>query len=212
MLVMRAYLEFGPTVGVGGGGELAEEGEDVIDGVGADAGKRKQGGNKGNEGSASPVLSKEKRRLMEQLVETIASLDNNSDADDDVESRFLYLLVQPPVNYETLSIDDAPTTTSSSTNINPKALSILQSLEQLLPDPIEEEEAHKGAWDLVMDLYGRESVRVNEEALQRSREGGDGVGEWSMENMQWRTLCCLGRILIHYDFLTKGLLEEGAFR
>mmetsp|Transcript_18626 Transcript_18626/g.32013 ORF Transcript_18626/g.32013 Transcript_18626/m.32013 type:complete len:145 (-) Transcript_18626:350-784(-) len=134
-------------------------------------------------------------------------------------SKFLHMLVLPPVDYESSVIDvDGEGDREGDDGVvavDSNALSILQQLESILPDPIEDEEAYKSAWDVVIDLYGRESVRVREEALQRERESsgsGNSDGVCHAENLQWRTLCAIGRVLIHFDFLTKGVLKEGTFR
>jgi hypothetical protein len=60
-------------------------------------------------------------------------------------------------------------------------------LESTLPDPQEEEEAYKSNWDMIMELHGREAVKVNEQA-----------GEIS-----WKTSCLVARVLLFYDFLTN---------
>ena len=169
-----------------------------------------------NGGNASPVLSEDQRTVMNNVIEEIVSC-----SDGIGDSRFLHLLVLPPVDYESLTIDidddednnndDNAVQQQEQQQIDKVAESILTQIEQLLPDPIEDEEAYKSSWDVVIDLYGRESVRVNEEGLQREIEGASGDG-LSAENLQWRTLCAVGRVLIHYDFLTKGVLKEGTFR
>lgn len=150
---------------------------------------------------------------MNNVIEEIVSC-----SDGIGDSRFLHLLVLPPVDYESLTIDiddddDGDNAAQQEQQqIDKVAESILSQIEQLLPDPIEDEEAYKSSWDVVIDLYGRESVRVNEEGLQREIEGASSVDGLSAENLQWRTLCAIGRVLIHYDFLTKGVLKEGTFR
>ena len=165
-----------------------------------------------NGGNASPVLTEEQRVIMSGLIEQIVA------ASDGIgDSRFLHLLVLPPVDYESLTIDvdddqDEEQMKTEESQLDEVAMSILAQIEQLLPDPIEDEESYKSAWDVVIDLYGRESVRVKEEKLQREKEsGGDGGGTMSLENLEWRTLCAVGRVLIHYDFLTKGVLREGIY-
>ncbi|KAL3780441.1 hypothetical protein HJC23_010351 [Cyclotella cryptica] len=173
-------------------------------------------------GDASPVLDEERWAAMRSLMEGILSLDGKNDDGDPgvleeeqlqkkqrqeegVNSRFLHHFVRPPIDYErelfhSSITDTTATIIESSNNIpSPPASSLLTQIEQLLPHPTEEEEAHKSAWDLIIELYGRESVRVREEKLQR---WGAEVGE----NREWKTLCCLGRVLIHYDFLTRGVL------
>ena len=152
------------------------------------------------DGLPSPILDDEMRGVIEKLVGDIMTIKATPG-----ESRFLHNFVQPPIDYElevlmgTLMNKEGPISTETS-EIHPQAVSVVNQLEKLLPDPVEEEEAHKSAWDLVIELYGREAVRVREENIQRN-----GV-ESSKENMSWKTLCCIGRVLIHYDFLNKGIL------
>lgn len=67
----------------------------------------------------------------------------------------------------------------------------LQQLERLLPDPIEDVDANKGLWDTVIEIHGRESVKINERNSTR----------------RWRVRCAIARVLLHYDFLTLGLVE-----
>lgn len=189
LAVLNGYLLHGPRVGD------APEDADV-----------ELQSNDDNEGLPSPVLSDELRQSIEELINDILGINLD---EEDADSRFLHLFVEPSIDYElevlmgTLmkkSSNDAPT---AITEIHPQALSIVNQIEQLLPDPVEEEEAHKGAWDVVIDLYGREGVRVREEAVQRNGV----IGNANRENLSWKTLCCIGRVLIHYDFLTKGILS-----
>uniref|UniRef100_A0A7S1YZW1 Uncharacterized protein n=1 Tax=Trieres chinensis TaxID=1514140 RepID=A0A7S1YZW1_TRICV len=74
----------------------------------------------------------------------------------------------------------------------PFEVSAYNGLVRLLPDPIEDEDAHKGGWDLVMELIGREAVKIAEQ----SRDKG------------WRVRCDIARLLVQYDFLTDGIVEE----
>jgi hypothetical protein len=69
-------------------------------------------------------------------------------------------------------------------------LSLLDQLEQLLPnsDDDDHEDAMKGLWDTVIELHGREAVKINERNASR----------------QWRTRCLIARVLIYFDFLTVG--------
>ena len=63
---------------------------------------------------------------------------------------------------------------------------LLEQLERLLPDPIENEDAHKGAWDTVCEIHGRGSVKLNEAKASK----------------RWRALSSIARVLIYYDFFT----------
>jgi hypothetical protein len=66
---------------------------------------------------------------------------------------------------------------------------VIKTLEKLLPDPRENEDASKGSWDTVIMLHGREAVKINE---------GKGTREW-------KSLCVVARLLIYFDFLTRGV-------
>lgn len=77
--------------------------------------------------------------------------------------------------------------TATATTTTPSA-SLLMDLETLLPDPIDDEDASKGLWDIVIELNGRESVKINE------RDG----------RFAWKLRCMIARILLYYDFLSKG--------
>lgn len=70
------------------------------------------------------------------------------------------------------------------------SVDVVELLEELLPDPDEDEDAHKGLWDTVMELHGREAVKQDEMAGEPS----------------WRACCLVARVLINYDFLSRGLI------
>lgn len=70
---------------------------------------------------------------------------------------------------------------------------VIDKLERLLPDRRENEDAFKGCWDTVVDLHGREAVRINE----------------GRSTPQWRALCVVARVLIHFDFLARGVPSAG---
>jgi len=171
-----------------------------------------------NGGNASPVLNDEQKSDIQGAIKAMLEV-----SDGIGDSKFLHLLVLPPIDYESITIDveDDDDAGSNMVEVDSSALSILEQIEQLLPNIEDDEDAYKSAWDVVIDLYGRESVRVNEEALQRERESGrypssENVDSGSLEccadSLQWRTLCAVGRVLIHFDFLTKGILNENTFR
>ena len=65
---------------------------------------------------------------------------------------------------------------------------LLKKLQDLLPDPQEDEDAYKSTWDILMEIHGRDLVKSNE---------NDSTPEW-------RKLCLVARLLIHYDFLTRA--------
>jgi hypothetical protein len=66
---------------------------------------------------------------------------------------------------------------------------IQSQLERLLPDPDEEEDAFKSLWDVIMEIHGRESVRLSEQQAKP----------------EWKTRCLVARVLLYYDFLSRGL-------
>jgi hypothetical protein len=65
----------------------------------------------------------------------------------------------------------------------------LEKLETLLPDPRENEDAHKGSWDTVLELHGREAVKINERKA----------------TPEWKAICMVARLLIYFDFMTRGV-------
>jgi hypothetical protein len=65
--------------------------------------------------------------------------------------------------------------------------SLHNALIGILPHPINEEDEHKGTWDTVMELHGRESVHIEEQKVPN--------------NFAWKERCLAARILIYYDFL-----------
>jgi hypothetical protein len=69
--------------------------------------------------------------------------------------------------------------------------SLLMEIEKLLPDPVEKEDAHKGAWDTVMELHGRSAVAFNEKEARP----------------EWKAVCTIARVLIYFEFLSGDGLE-----
>lgn len=67
---------------------------------------------------------------------------------------------------------------------------VFSQLENLLPDPLVDEDAHKGLWDTIIEIHGRESVKINERISSR----------------EWKVQCLVARLLIHFDFLSLGIL------
>lgn len=68
----------------------------------------------------------------------------------------------------------------------------VQTLERLyLPDPDDDEDALTSLWDTIAELHGREGVKMD-----------------LKDSPRWPYICCLCRILLHYDFLTKGISEK----
>ncbi len=193
LLVLHAYLQHGPS-----GLENDNKNE--------------------NGGNASPVLTPDQRFAVQDVIDSMISI-----SDGIGDSRILHMLVLPPPDWESVSIDGGEGEVSSKEDnmveVDGNALSILKKIELVLPDPDEDEESHKSAWDVIVELHGRESVRMEEEKLQRENAVKIATGgvsssihvKYRAQSLQWRTLSTVGRVLIHFDFLTKGVLKDGAF-
>jgi len=76
----------------------------------------------------------------------------------------------------------------------PELLDRFALIEQLQPDESEQEDAYKCCWDVVMSLYGEESVKLEME------------DEGSMTR-SWVVRSGVVRLLLHYDFLYVGIGE-----
>jgi hypothetical protein len=76
-------------------------------------------------------------------------------------------------------------------NFNISDIKILKKLQQILPDPENDEDAYKSLWDTIIELNGRESVKINERTNSSS----------------WNTRCIIARVLLQYDFLTQGIIK-----
>lgn len=74
-----------------------------------------------------------------------------------------------------------------------QTLLMLEQLEELLPDPKEDEDAHRSLWDLVLELHGREAVKINETKTPKDLD-------WKLRNV-------VARLLMHHDFLTLGIVD-----
>lgn len=94
---------------------------------------------------------------------------------NDVSSDTIHNLIDPSSNTRTTEHD----------------LLFLELMEQLLPQLDEDEDASKGLWDTIIELHGRESVKINERKVP--------------QDIGWKTRCLIARLLIFYDFLTDGL-------
>ena len=127
------------------------------------------------------VLDRYARKTM--LADNLDSNDN----DDDKGSR----RIATPAQKEIVKhlIDDFLDTQSIPAMTDE---SVLQRVEQLLPDPQEDEDALKGGWDVLMELHGRESVKVNEQA----------------GTARWKSIAIVARVMLHYDFLLEGVLSS----
>jgi hypothetical protein len=69
---------------------------------------------------------------------------------------------------------------------------MISDLETLLPDPVDDEDAFKSNWDTVMEIHGREGVRINQEISSRD----------------WEARCMVARVLLWLEFLGAGVLKD----
>jgi hypothetical protein len=67
--------------------------------------------------------------------------------------------------------------------------SMVELLEGLLPDPREDEDAHKSVWDTVIEIHGREMVQYNE----------------TNPSPEWKISSLVARLLINFDFIIYGI-------
>jgi hypothetical protein len=83
---------------------------------------------------------------------------------------------------------------SSATDVLPSDPETLPQglLEDLLPDPVEDEDAFKGLWDTVVELHGREATKLAEQN----------------PTADWKARCLTARVLLCYDFLTAGVVSN----
>lgn len=73
------------------------------------------------------------------------------------------------------------------------ALDILEQIERVLPDPVEDEDDFKSLWDSIIELHGREAVKINETQNPVS--------------VDWKIANTVARVLLHFDFLTLGIID-----
>lgn len=116
-----------------------------------------------SEETGSPELTLELRQL---IGEILASAEG---------THAIVAMVQVGENNEELDLNDE----------------LADSIQKLLPDEIEDEDAAKSLWDTVISLHGRESVKINEQQKRPS----------------WKACCLLARVLLHFDFLSYGLMD-----
>jgi len=121
---------------------------------------------KDSDETGSPELTAERRQVMEAVLRVSSAKDIHELLKED--------------NNKDEAVDVLPST------------EILDQLELLLPDQVEDEDAFKGLWDTVIEINGRESVKINERNA----------------TLQWKTRCLIARVLLHYDFLTHGLVDR----
>jgi len=75
-----------------------------------------------------------------------------------------------------------------------KALEILEQIEGVLPDPVENEDDYKSLWDFMIELHGREAVKIHQSQNPVSTD--------------WKIANTVTRVLLHFDFLTLGIVDN----
>lgn len=129
--------------------------------------------------NTSPIINKEKKQIIESLLHCTTGTANDTDGTasiDTIQSK----VPQIPLFTEPDCI--------------PYERDALHLVEKLLPDPIDEEDAHTTCWDLVVEMYGREAVKAEE--MNQSEE--------------WKTRCAVVRMLIHFDFLSTDWIIKSS--
>jgi len=105
--------------------------------------------------------------------------------------------IQKILDYSTEGRVKAVMTMSNNDDDHEKAeksvLAIIEQIEGVLPDPVENEEDYKSLWDTIIQLHGREAVKFN--------QGQNPV------SLDWRVTNTVTRVLLHYDFLTHGIVD-----
>jgi hypothetical protein len=99
----------------------------------------------------------------------------------EIKSQMQSLLLADASNRSIVAIDLNTGSTASA--------DVQKRLTSLLPNAEEQEDAVKSLWDVIIEIHGRESVKINE------REARD----------EWNIRCLVARLLIYFDFLSRGL-------
>lgn len=133
--------------------------------------------------NTSPVIDEEKRRIIESLLDI-------ADADVSVSTCTKNDIIDEANAPNAMQAKEPHIPLFVGFDCTPHERDALEGVEKLLPDPIDDEDAHKTCWDLVMEMYGKEAVKAEE--MDRSEE--------------WRTRSAVVRMLIHFDFLESGVL------
>jgi len=70
---------------------------------------------------------------------------------------------------------------------------LLDKIKELLPDPVENEDAHNSGWDTVREIHGEAAVRYS------NIEG----------RAEWNVVCLVARLITYFNFLTgDGLVSK----
>ena len=123
--------------------------------------------------NTSPLINDEKKMIIQSLLDFSSEEGDGSEIDSGIRSV-------PAFTDGTDCIADSN--------------QVMKIVEKLLPDPVEDEDAYKTCWDVVMEMYGKEAVKSEE--MEGSKE--------------WRARCAVARVLIHYDFLEAGIVEDAS--
>lgn len=142
----------------------------------------------------------ERWKFMQNILE--------GDADEDLANHALFLVLDRAIRYlkEGKTTEDSPEITAALQEKIEKVLAASENrripvlgvsedmptynaIQSILPDPVEDEDANKSSWDVVMQLHGMEMVKISEK---------NPTYEWTMS-------CSLVRLLLQYDFLENGV-------
>ena len=102
---------------------------------------------------------------------------------DETDVMTINLLLSKGVNYIPVLQDGCKVSISD--------VSILSNLESILPDPSENKDVFQGLWDHVIELHGRESLKINQESRCKD----------------WEARCIVARVLIWFEFLSEGVID-----
>jgi hypothetical protein len=111
-----------------------------------------------------------------------------------MQNTLSHLLSMDNIEEYSIPVFQSGCTASWSLDANDQgeAALIMNHLESLLPDPIEQKDAHDGLWDTIEGLHGWEGVRMNRQNPCKD----------------WEARCIVARVLIWFDFLAEGVLSN----
>jgi len=132
----------------------------------------------------SPFLNDEQCKLLQNVLFEYDTTENDTNAEA------IGLIYAIPTSSEN-GIDDSGEYNDERIVKNNEILD-----KYFQPDQVEEEEAFKSCWDIVMELYGREATKHAVQSGDRS----------------WVVRSGIVRLLLHFDFLTDGLGEDVIIR
>ena len=123
----------------------------------------------------SPELEDDKLKVLKDVVHKYSSIGNI-----------------PIISMSmSTSMDSAKSDKEEISSVN----KLMNDLESLLPDMYEDPDAYEGLWDILKELHGEESVSNRQNVFFSADE----------EDYDWDKLALVARVLIHFDFLTKGI-------